>query len=334
MKHDTLAAWLAKYFDQHLIQQRRLSRHTIHSYRDCWKLLLNHACQITGKGIETLAVEDMEPELIDGFLFSLSEQRSNQAATRNVRLAAIRSFFRWLGMRETSHIGVCNRVLSIPKTSGKSKEVRYLEREELDALLSAVPTDSPKGIRNYALLALMYNSGARVQEVLDLRIRDVQVERPYLVKLLGKGNKERICVLWPETADWIRKVVEQRTPGPSPDDHLFENRLGAPMTRHGVRYIIQQAARVASRTCTTLKGKSVHPHVLRHTAAMHMLQSGVDVSTIQSILGHVSPDTTSRYAKADLAMKREALEKCEPLMRVEPATWKKEPDILAFLNSL
>lgn len=334
MKHDTLAVWLAKYFDQYLIQQRRLSRHTLLSYRDCWKLLLNHVCQHTGKSVERLAVDDVRAEVINGFLSNLNEQRSNRVSTRNVRLAAIRSFFRWLSMTDPTHIGVCNKVLNIPKANGPRKEVRYLERDELDALFAAIPTDSPSGVRNYTLMALMYNTGARVQEVLDLRIRDVQTERPYMVKLLGKGAKERICVLWPETADWVRKLIKLRACCPGPEDRLFENRLGVPMTRHGVRYVLQQAAQTASKTCAALKEKPLHPHVLRHTAAMHMLQSGVDVATIQSILGHMSSDTTSRYAKANLAMKQAALEKCEPLTRAQPAVWKKDSDIMAFLSSL
>lgn len=335
MKNDSLAHWLAKYFDEYLIRQRRLSRHTLHSYRDSWKLLLRYACEKSGKSVEQLGVRDAGAQTVNRFLEELGHRRSNGPSTRNVRLAAIKSFFRWLAVTEPSHLGVSDIVLSIPKAKGTSKAICYLERDELDAVLAEIETDTPHGARNYALLALMYNTGARVQEALGLRICDVQTQRPYLVKLLGKGNRERVCVLWPETAEWIRRVVEQRRLGPDSQEPLFVNRYGKPMTRHGVRYIIRVAAQKASQSQPSLAKKRLHPHVIRHTAAMHMLQSGVDIVTIQSILGHASSDTTSCYAKADLAMKRAALEKCRPLTdKPEAPRWKTEPDILAFLSAL
>ena len=335
MKTDSLSAWVAKYFDDYLIRQRRFSRHTLHSYRDCWKLLIAHACEQTHKPIEQLRVADMSIHVISDFLDALTVKRANVASTRNIRLAAIKSFFRWLAMTEPAFLGVCTPILTIGKALARKKEVSYLTKEELDALLAAIESRTPRGMRNYALIALMYNTGARVQEALNLRVCDVQLQRPYLVKLLGKGNRERICVLWPETAEWIRKLLEARQLPADSQQLIFVNRYGAAMTRHGVRYILREASEKASAQYPSIRDKAPHPHTIRHTAAMHMLQSGVDIVTIQSILGHSSPDTTSRYAKADLEMKQAALEKCEPLTRNEETpAWKKEPDILEFLNSL
>lgn len=168
-----------------------------------------------------------------------------------------------------------------------------------------------------------------------MRISDIQIESPFLVKLIGKGNKERICTLWPETVDWIKELIKDRRLPASSDEHLFINKYQRPMTRHGVRYILKNIGQLASEQCSSLKKKKIHPHIIRHTAAMHMLQAGIDLVTIQSILGHTSIETTNKYASADLKMKKEALEKCEPIngKSVEPK-WKTNPDVLAFLSSL
>lgn len=329
-----LATCLARYFGQYLLQQRRLSRHTIHSYRDCWKLLLRYASAFRHKGIEELAVADFEGEVVERFLESLSSERSNLSSTRNVRLAAIKSFFRWLAGTEPSYLGICGSVLQIPAAKERREEVVSMEREELDAVLSSINVGTAIGQRNYTLLSFMYNTAARVQETLNVRIRDLQMQRPYTVRLLGKGDRERFCVLWPSTMTWIRRLIGDLGAGSNPEAFLFQNRLGEQMTRHGVRYVLRRAARAAHGTCTTLMSKPLHPHVLRHTAAMHMLQSGVDLASIQNILGHQSPETTSRYARANLAMKRAALEKCEPLTRTTKAAWKSDPSLLAFLDGL
>lgn len=335
MKTDNLAAWVGRYFDEYLIRQRRTSSHTVHSYRDCWKLFLGYCCRREGKTVDRLMVEDAGVDAVNGFLDELTRERKNSASTRNSRLTAIQGFFRWLAMVEPQHLATCSRVLSIPKANMKLKEVQYLEREEVEALFAAIDRGTKQGRRNYALLALMYNTGARVQEVLDLKICDARLERPSLVKLVGKGDKERICVLWPETVEWIEEVCRDRGLGSDSTQYLFVNRHGQKMTRHGVGSLIRKAGEKAAASCPSLKAKTLHPHLFRHTAAMHMLQAGLDLTTIQSILGHSSSETTNRYAKADLAMKKAALEKCEPLtQKPEPPVWKTNPEIMAFLDSL
>jgi len=335
MKRTSLAAWVGRYFDEYMIKQRRASRHTIHSYRDCWKLFLRYCCKRTGKTVDRLSLGDVGVEAVNGFLDVLTKEHKNTASTRNVRLMALQGFFRWLAMVEPEYLTACSRVLSVPKANSKHREVCYLERDEIEAMLEAIDRDTRQGRRDYALLALMYNTGARVQEVLDLRICDVRIERPSMVKLVGKGDKERICVLWPETAEWIEEVRRERNLGPDSTQYLFVNRYGDKMTRHGVRYLIRKAGEKASESCPSIKAKPLHPHVIRHTAAMHMLQAGLDLATIQSILGHASADTTNRYAKADLAMKKAALDKCEPLTeKPEPPVWKSNPGIMEFLDSL
>jgi site-specific recombinase XerD len=280
-------------------------------------------------------VENAGVDAVNGFIDELTRERKNSASTRNLRLTAIQGFFRWLAMVEPQHLATCSRALCIPKANTKSNEVLYLEREEIEALFAAIDRGVRQGRRNYALLALMYNTGARVQEVLDLKICDVRIERPSLVKLVGKGDKERICVLWPETIEWIKEICRDRGLGPDSTQYLFVNRHGQKMTRHGVRFILRKAGEKALASRPSLKDKPLHPHIFRHTAAMHMLQAGLDLTTIQSILGHSSSETTNRYAKADLAMKKAALDKCEPLTQSpRPPAWKTNPEIMAFLESL
>jgi site-specific recombinase XerD len=331
----TLAAWLARYFEEYMLQQRRVSRHTVLSYRDCWKLLLRYCCEQAGKPVDRLTVQDAGVGRVNGFLATLSDGRDNRPSTRNVRLAAIRSFFRWLAMVEPAHLDTCTRVLGIPKAKEETEELLYLERPELDALLNTIDCTTSQGVRDYALLALLYNTGGRVQEILSLRPCDVEICSPFIVRLFGKGKRERICVLWPETAAWIGRLLSIRGLAVDSTELLFVNRYGHPMTRHGVRYILRRAAAKGAESHPSLRRKAVHPHVLRHTAAMHMLQAGVDIISIQNILGHASSTTTSRYAKADLAMKRAALEKCRPLSDKEPApAWRNDRGIMDFLKSL
>lgn len=333
-KHD-LAIWVGRFFQDYLMHQRRVSRHTVHSYRDSWKLLLHYTCMCAKRHVDKLSVDDIGPEVITGFLEHLSNQRFNQASSRNIRLAAIRAFFRWLATVEPQYLMICKQVVDIPSAAEKEATVPYLEKGEYEAILSAIDCDRPKGVRDYALLALLYNTGARVQEVLDLRVRDLQLERPYLVKLLGKGNKERICTLWPETVEWVCELLRVRQIRLGSDEHLFVNRYGGRLTRHGVRYLLRRAGERASEQQESLRTKRLHPHVIRHTTGMHMLQSGVDLATIQNILGHASMSTTERYARADLEMKRAALEKCRPLTsKREVPLWKTETGIMDFLKSL
>ncbi len=230
---------------------------------------------------------------------------------------------------------ICKRVVEIPNAAEKDTSPSYLEKAEYEAILSAIDLGNPKGVRNYTLLALLYNTGARVQEVLNLRVSDLQLERPYLVRLLGKGNKERICTLWPETVEWIHELLRIRQVLPGSDERLFVNRYGDSMTRHGVRYLLRRAGEQASKQQESLRAKSLHPHVIRHTTGMHMLQSGVDLATIQNVLGHARMGTTERYARADLEMKRAALEKCRPLTgKPQVPLWRAETGIMDFLKSL
>lgn len=335
MKKYDLAVLVGKYFQEYLMHQRRVSEHTIHSYRDSWRLFLCYLSTGVNRSVDKLSVGDIGPEVVTDFLEHLSNQRANLASSRNIRLAAIRAFFRWLASVEPQHLMTCKGVIDIPNAAEKDTAVQYLERDEYQAVLSAIDSGGPKGTRDYALLALLYNTGARVQEVLNLRVSDFQLERPYLVRLLGKGNKERVCTLWPETVEWINELLRIRHIRPSSDEILFVNRFGSPLTRHGVRYLLRRAGEHASKKQDSLRLKSLHPHVIRHTTGMHMYQSGVDMATIQNIFGHVHLSTTERYARADLEMKRAALEKCRPLTdKPQVPLWKTETGILDFLKSL
>lgn len=334
MKTKKISFWLGKYFEEYLIKQRRTSRHTIHSYRDTWKLLLQFCVGKTGKPFDRLSIEDVDADTVNGFIASLCETRKNRKSTCNVRLSAIRAFFRWLAMADPQYISLATRITYIPSIKSVTREVRYLEKDELSLLLSCIGTQTPKEKRDYALLSILYNTGARVQEILNLRVCDVDYDAPYLVKIMGKGSKERICVIWPETAKWLKELVRLRNLPLHSQDYLFINRNGQPLTRHGVGYLLRKLRQQASMTMPSLQEKPLHPHILRHTSAMHMLQAGLDIDTIQNILGHSHKQTTGRYAKANLAMKRAALEKCDPVAERELPAWKNAPDILSYLNSL
>lgn len=229
-------------------------------------------------------------------------------ATRNARLAAIHTFAKFLATERPEHLAAAQAILGIPfKRGARSAPIEYLEQDEVEALLSAIDRTTAAGRRDYALFSLMFNTGARVQEVLDLRLCDLRVQRPCQVRLQGKGNKVRVCPIWPQTARLLQRLVEER---PSPLDAttaLFVNNRGDKLTRFGVHYLLRKHLAEAGTIVPTLREKRIHPHSLRHTTALSLLKSGVDFPTISQWLGHASLDTTMRYAKSDIDMKRQAL---------------------------
>jgi integrase/recombinase XerD len=330
-----LAPFVRSFFEDHLICRRNVSRHTIQSYRDAVKLLLGFAAERRKKAATKLLVADVTEEDVLAYLSHLEATRGNSVQTRNLRLVAVRSLFNYVAAREPLLLDHCHRIATIPRKRGAVlPEVRYLEREQVTALLDAVDKGSPRGRHDHALLLFMYNTGARVQEVADVGIAWLTLSEPYKVDLLGKGRKWRTCPLWQSTADHLRGLIQQR--GSSrPDEHLFVNRYGRPLSRSGIADIIRRHVGKASETCPSLRGKTVTPHTLRHTTAMHLLQSGVEVNVIRGWLGHVSISTTNRYIEIDLAMKAKALQACEVSSPTSGgATGSRGPDILAWLESL
>jgi site-specific recombinase XerD len=213
--------------------------------------------------------------------------------------------------------------------------VDYLDFEEIQAILAGIDRSSPDGRRDFVLLATMFNTGARVQEILDLRPCDLQLERPFQLRLFGKGRKERICPLWPQTAQLLRAFLAEAGTEVASRERLFRNHRGMPLTRFGIRYLLAKYCDQAKPSVPSLSGKRLHPHSMRHSTAVHLLQAGVDLPTISHWLGHASLNTTNRYAKVDLEMKRRAIAKAEPLAPGAPeATWRTDGAILEWLESL
>jgi integrase/recombinase XerD len=333
----TLACTLRTFFFQHLPTLRGLSPHTIHSYRDSLVLLLRFVAAHRHRAAETLDVDDLSVDAVTAFLAHLERDRHTTASTRNVRLAAIHAFVRFLAAQHPEHLESAQRLLGIPFKRTHPHAVEYLEYGELAAVLAAIDRSTREGRRDYALLATMFNTGARVQEVLELRARDLQLTKPYQVRLLGKGRKERFCPLWPQTAQLLRTWCAERELDLRSDAVLFLNHRGHPLTRFGVRFILAKHAARARAVTPILARKRVHPHSLRHSTAVHLLKAGVDLSTISHWLGHASLNTTHKYTAIDLEMKRQALAQAQPLgepFPKAPPAWRRNATVLEWLASL
>jgi integrase/recombinase XerD len=320
---------VVRFFREYLPSMRGMSPHTLHSYRDALVMLLRFVAHDARRPIEALEITDLNAERITRFLHFLETERHNGIATRNARLAAIHAFARFLATERSEHLGVLQRILGIPfKRGAKDAAIEYLESGEIQALLNSINRSSPLCQRDYTLFALMFNTGARVQEILNLRLRDLRLDSPCQVRLQGKGKKVRLCPIWPGTAQLLRQLVEaQRLTDPEQTNSpLFINRQGTPLTRFGVRYLLRKYLVLSCTAVSTLKDKRLHPHSLRHTTAIHLLKAGVDFATISQWLGHASLNTTMRYARADIDMKRQALTQVFPDTLAPPTTKDLSPE--------
>lgn len=332
---DFLGMAIKGYLLDYLPEQRGMSRNTITSYCESIRMLLLFTSQKKGIDACDLVVEDIGVELILAFLAYLEEERGNGARTRNVRLSAVHSFFRYLACISPEHLEQSQRVLSIPFKRETSLEVEYLEFNEVLALLEAVDRGGVDGKRDYALLALMFNTGARVSEIVDLKVGDLHLDKPFGVRIMGKGRKERVCPIWTETSRVLRDYLDCRDGMLNVDQAVFVNHVGAPITRFGIGYIMKKHLRAASKSCPSIAQKNLHPHSIRHSTAVHLLKSGVDLISIANWLGHSSVNTTNKYAVMDLEMKREALTKAKPFDDgvADISSWKHDHSVLEWLNS-
>lgn len=304
---NNLGRALVRFFQDYLPNQRGMSVHTIRSYRDAIVLYLKFASQDAGRSVERLEVDDLRPQCVTQFLSNLESQRGNGIATRNARLAALHTLARFLATENPQHMATLQAVLGVPfKRGGRSAPIEYLEQDEVRELLGVIDRSDDRGRRDYALFALMFNTGARVQEILNLRPRDVRLDSPAHVRLTGKGNKTRVCPIWATTAKLLRPLCTAREIG-ADELPLFVNQRGQALTRFGVRYLLQQHLTRAACKVPTLAGKSIHPHSVRHSTAIHLLKAGVDFASISQWLGHASLNTTMVYARADLDLKRQVL---------------------------
>jgi len=326
-----LTVLLQDFFCNRLIQQQHVSRHTVKSYRDTFRLLLHFAERRTGKSVTDLDLADLDANLTLAFLDHLEAQRRNSIRTRNARLAAIRAFVHYAALQRPGASLEIQRVFAIPMKRFDRRSIGFLSRSEVEALLAGPNVETWSGRRDHALLTTLYNTGARVSEILAVRRMDVEDERCTAVHLQGKGRKERTVPLWKKTTrllrSWLSNIADD------PQQPIFPNRLGQPMTRSGVEKRLRAAASIAQQRCPSLRNKKVSPHVLRQTTAMHLLQSGVDLAVIALWLGHESIETTHGYLQADTRIKEQALARLQQPKTTAPR-YKAPKEILAFLDSL
>lgn len=333
MRPNSFPALLHEFFHEWVGQQRNLSHHTVWSYRDTWRLFLRFVCRRKHREVAALSLADLTAGEVIAFLQHLEDERKVSVGTRNCRLAALHSFFAFVARREPEVIAQCAEIAHIPTKKMTRPVMCYLNAEEITAVLGQPNQSILEGQRDYALLAFLYNTGARIQEALNVCPRAIRFESPAHVTLLGKGRKVRICPLWPETVDLLRRLLKRQ---PRKDDEpIFVNRCGEPLGAAGVRFKLKQYVQVAGQLVPSLARKHVTPHTFRHSVGVQMVAAGIDVTVIRDLLGHARLDTTNHYARADVETKRRALEQIDPSTRASKTPrWKRNPELLAWLDSL
>jgi site-specific recombinase XerD len=327
----SLAPTLEAYFTDRLIRQRRVSPHTIASYRDTFRLLLAHVHRATGTPPSKLQIIDLDAARIGAFLQHLEQERGNTARTRNIRLAAIHSFFGYCALRHPEHAALIQRVLAIPPKRATKRTVTFLTPAEVQALLDAPDGMTWAGRRDHALLLTAVQTGLRVSELLGLTRSDTQLGPGAHVRTTGKGRKERVAPLTKQTVAvlrvWLRETTDQ------PGSPLFPSRDGGTLTRDALERRLAQHVKTAQQACVSLRSKRVTMHTMRHTAAMNLLAAGVDTSTIALWLGHEQERTTHIYLHADLELKQRTLDRITP-PDGRPGRYRAPDTLLAFLEAL
>ena len=326
-----VAPVLQAFFTQRLITQRAASPHTIAAYRDTFRLLLHFAHQHTGKAPFQLDIDDLDAPLIGAFLTHLEHNRGNSARSRNARLGAIHSFYRYAALEHPEHAHTIARIMAIPTKRHERTVVSYLDPGEIKALLAAPDPLTWLGRRDHALLALMIQTGVRVSELVGLRIGDVHLGVGAHIRVTGKGRKKRAIPLTGETVAVLRAWLKERR-GQS-DEPLFPTRQGHALSRYTVGAILTRHVTAATRTCPSMTAKQTTPHTLRHTNAMLLRANGVDIATIALWLGHESTQTTHIYEHADPALKERAIARTAPL-GAKPGRYRPPDNLLAFLEEL
>lgn len=329
-----VACYMEGFFRQYLGALRGVSEKTILSYRDAIKLLLCFAADHLGQTVDKLAVEHLNDKLVVAFLDYLETERHCCVRTRNTRLAAIGTFFNYVGRQEPSLLPQCHSIRTIPYKRDQHKALDYLDDEEIAAIFRSVDPMSRTGIRDKALMLFLFNTGARVQECVDVTLDHLRLDGQGQVTLLGKGRKERCCPLWPETVEAITTYLSTRKTHDANEPHLFLNANGKPITRFGVRYVVRVYAQKAAEACTSLRSKTIGPHTWRHSTAVHMLEAGNEINMVAMWLGHADSNTTHAYAEINMEMKRKMLESCTPPKgKKAHRPWQK-PKTLQWLEDL
>jgi site-specific recombinase XerD len=339
MNSTQLGPLVYAFFEDQLKCQKGLTQASIRSYRDALRLFLLFVAEDTGRKLTRLSLSHVSGERVRRFLSFLEQKRHNQARTRNQRLAALRSFFDYLATREPTMLAEAQYVAAIPVKRTSPSPTVYLEHDEINALFASLSTSGSFALRDHALLLFLYNTGARVQEAADLRAAHLDFAPQPRVRLHGKGDKWRLCPLWGKTASLLQQLLEKRSSPPLPESAVFASRNGSPLTRFGIYKIVRRHTVQVLKKDADGQLRTISPHIFRHTTAVHLLEAGVEVNVIRAWLGHVSLDTTNRYAEINLRMKAEALKACEPSLGVSQAlphkpVWRDDPTLLDWLQSL
>jgi integrase/recombinase XerC len=327
-----LPTLLQAFFHDWLVRQRGVSVHTVRSYRDAWKLFLCFTAERQKCPVSKLTLEDLTDKQVLAFLEHAERDRKVCAGTRNCRLAALRSFFSYVASREPLALGQCSAILQIRPKRTVTRPPDYLEPDEIEVVLNQPDRRRPEGFRDYVLLSFLFHTGARIQEALDVRPQDIRFEAPPCVRLFGKGRKERLCPLWPETAAAL-KVLLRRQPR-ADTEPVFVNRYGNPLGASGVRFKLAEYVATGAKACPPLGKKRITPHTFRHSAGVSLVSSGNDITVIRDWLGHAGLETTSIYARANLQTKRRALESMTAPAIRRPPRWKRDIGLIEWLESL
>jgi len=328
---DLLGIWIRRFLMEYLIGDRNLTRNTQVSYRDTLTLLLPFASEKVKKPVDRLCIEDISSGVIRTFLLHLKEDRGCSVSTCNQRLASIHALARFIGMNSLHHIAWCTEIRSIPFKKISTSVMCYLEKPEMDALLDAPYRNSLQGSRDYALMLFLYNTGARASEAAQVTVSDMNLDSSLSsVRIVGKAGKVRHCPLWRLTCDVLSPLLAGR----GATENVFLNRRKQPITRSGIYAIVKRYVVKAGLQVASLSKKSVSPHSIRHTTAVHLLRAGVDINTIRAWLGHVSLDTTHIYAEIDMEMKSKALAHCEIITTAPIKKQWRDKKIMDFLRTM
>lgn len=332
----TVGSLIYHFFEQYLKAEKGLSQASIRSYRDGIRLFLLFVAKQVGRPVTKLSLADMTADQVKAFLAYLEAKRDNHIRSRNQRLAMLHTFFAFAAGQAPELLHEAERVAGIPQKRCQPPATHYLERDEVEALFAKLPKGGRFGVRDRAVLLFLYNTGARASEVVGVTIQDLSLRSPPRVNLHGKGDKWRACPLWPETARILEQMLRDRKQPLAGEAPIFASSAGKPLTRFGLYKLVKRYTEAIPKTDNH---DSVSPHVFRHTTAVHLLEAGVEVNVIRGWLGHVSLDTTNRYAEINIKMKQEALEACQapPLSSVGPPRkpiWHSDPTLLEWLANL
>lgn len=332
-----MGPFVRRFLVEELVVDRNLSPNTQKSYRDTIRLLFNFIAERYSTDPTRVTVEQIDTAVVREYLAHLENDRGNSIVTRNQRLAALHSLFRFIGRLVPDLVEHAAQIQAIPLSRTIVPNMAYLEKYEIDALLGVPDRRRVQGRRDYAILLFLYNTGARATEVAQLTVADLNLGLSPSVRFYGKGRKIRMCPLWEHTTKIMRDLLGPRIEGPD-ESPVFINVRGQPITRYGVHALVVRTAVKATMSVASLQDKRVSPHTIRHTTAVHLLRAGVDINTIRAWLGHVSLETTNRYAEVDLEMKAKALETCaviaqDPITECSPK-WHADRDLMSFLGSL